>query len=153
MVPNKETKTDSYLKIFGGVVFIVSILVLISQVIIDFLISSSIYVLSAELFVFIPIYTYYIIMLIVSWKVMKNIQNYKNIKKGAMIGSLIGGGISLAILAMVVFQGFYSGLGGGSDFRFSFIVTQLYLGYPSIIVGAVLGILVTWVHNKIKKLG
>jgi len=136
----KASKIDYFLKILGGIVFVVSILVLISQIII-----------SQNIFV-VLISGSPLIMLIVSWKVMKNVQNYKNIKKGAIIGSLFGGGISLAIIATMAFESFYSGYWRSGDFQFVFFVGNLSLGYLSIIVGAALGMLISWNNNKIKSM-
>jgi len=148
MVINDGKKINSYLKILGAIVFALSILVLISQVVFDLFNQYTEYVLSAELLLFIPIYAYYIIMLIVSWKVITNIQKYGILKKGVLIGSLMGGGISMVILAKSALEGLYSNSWTNADFQSLFIIEKFIYGYPSIIVGAILGISIAWILNK-----
>lgn len=172
MISDKESKTDHYLKIFGGIVLVVTslILILILYLIVsavkgsyntlryypgpDSSIFNTIGVILSIIWEIISdwiflIFIYLFIMIVISWLVTKNIQNYQNIKKGIIIGSLVGGAISLAIISYAILADFSGVLSGGVYAWYVLGILPLILGYPSIIVGAVLGMLVTWIYNKI----
>jgi len=88
-----------------------------------------------------------IIIFLVSVATIKNLERFRGVKKGILLGSLIGGGFSSVIIALSTIPRFFHIMHDGTaEWMFS-LLTVFWLGYPSIIIGIGLGALVAIIRK------
>ncbi|VGO21645.1 hypothetical protein [Pontiella sulfatireligans] len=90
-----------------------------------------------------------VIVLLVAIGFIRNIQPYKGIKKGMMTGLLLSGALSSVFIALYMIPRFSEILQDGTAEWAMAWLPFIWLGYPSLIVGAVLGILIALIHKII----
>ena len=93
--------------------------------------------------------SYMLIVLLVSIGFMRNGRSYKGIKKGMMIGLFLSGACSSVLIALSMIPRFSEILQDGTAEWAMAWLPFIYLGYPSLVVGGVLGALIALIHKKI----
>ena len=92
--------------------------------------------------------SYIVIMFFISTGVARNIQRYNGLRKGLVMGLFFGGALSSVLIALSMIPRFSIILQDGTaEWAFAQL-PFLFLGYPSLIVGAALGVLTILIHKK-----
>ena len=108
----------------------------------------SLFALISSVFVdYLFVLPFMVIALLVSIGMIRKGQSYKGIKKGMLFGLLISGTLSSSFIALAMIPRYHEILHDGTAEWAMAWLPFIWIGYPALIVGALLGLLVALAHR------
>ena len=92
---------------------------------------------------------YMAIVLLVSIGFIRNGQSYKGIKKGVLMGLFISGALSSGLIALGMIPHYHEILQDGTAEWAMAWLPFIWIGYPSLIAGAIIGLVSAFAHKMI----
>ena len=96
---------------------------------------------------YLSVLPYIAIVLLVSIGFIRNGQSYKGIKKGVLMGLLISGALSSGLIALGMIPHYHEILRDGTAEWAMAWLPFIWIGYPSLVAGAIFGLLVALAHR------
>ncbi|MEI7817895.1 MAG: hypothetical protein WCI45_11980 [Desulfuromonadales bacterium] len=92
---------------------------------------------------------YMVIALLVSIGFIRNSQSYKGLKKGVLLGLFISGALSSGLIALSMIPHSHEILQDGTAEWAMAWIPFIWIGYPSLVAGAIVGLVIAFAHKMI----